>query len=500
MKIFFARNTFNSVLLLLFFCPTSMSFIFATKTPLLPFSDKTSAGKPLFEKWCTALARTYDHEWKTKHYNSDTDIGMASALNAYQFAAIVEKFIQQQSGILKRGAWVGVPAVAGNSYVKKITINDKCPSATFFMASDLHGDIASLIGCMRDLQKKKFLKDTNAFLTNKNALNGERDVYYVFLGDYIDRGVYSLETLTTLLLFAIANPQRVILLKGNHESSLQVPVADFINNELTKKFPKRKDREIVRRAFNCLATVLPDALFVVHNGTAALLCHGGIECGYHPAKLFKMRSPIAYERQKTAQYLRNMTVDYFAKKDMGNDSELAQTLFSLFSKSRLNGFLWNDFIVDAKHKETALGARSNRSIAIGKELCEKLMIYWSTPDIELRYIIRGHQHHGEMGNLLTKGPHVLWKHPEFNYGQAVLPPKSVTTLPAAPNAMGGDEKQLYNEANPSYTFLRTAKHWCLNWTIERCVAEPIALDTLKQIAPYGHNSLEKTQEPIAWKK
>ncbi|MHA1470767.1 MAG: metallophosphoesterase, partial [Candidatus Asgardarchaeia archaeon] len=43
---------------------------------------------------------------------------------------------------------------------------------------------------------------------------------FVFLGDYVDRGNYQLETLNLALLLKILDPDRIVLLRGNHETTL----------------------------------------------------------------------------------------------------------------------------------------------------------------------------------------------------------------------------------------------------------------------------------------
>jgi len=91
-------------------------------------------------------------------------------------------------------------------------VNVECPVT---IVGDLHGQFADLLQIFESMGQAP---ETN----------------YLFLGDYVDRGNHSVETIQLLVALKVRFPSRVTLLRGNHESRQITQVYGFYDEVFFK--------------------------------------------------------------------------------------------------------------------------------------------------------------------------------------------------------------------------------------------------------------------------
>ncbi|KAF5218295.1 putative serine/threonine-protein phosphatase PP1 [Trypanosoma cruzi] len=89
---------------------------------------------------------------------------------------------------------------------------------------------------------------------------------YLFLGDYVDRGKYGTEVISVLLGLKVLHPDKMYVLRGNHESESICRIYGFFD-EVKRRFSVKLFKEFTD-VFNCLpiAALIEEIALCMHGG------------------------------------------------------------------------------------------------------------------------------------------------------------------------------------------------------------------------------------------
>ncbi|ORY33719.1 Metallo-dependent phosphatase-like protein [Naematelia encephala] len=151
---------------------------------------------------------------------------------------------------LKNAEIASVCAAAREVFLSQPTLIELSPPVK--IVGDVHGQYADLI---RMFEMCGFPPQAN----------------YLFLGDYVDRGKQSLETILLLLCYKIKFPENFFLLRGNHECANVTRVYGFYDE--CKRRTNIKTWKTFIDVFNTLpiASIVASKIFCVHGGLSPSL-------------------------------------------------------------------------------------------------------------------------------------------------------------------------------------------------------------------------------------
>ncbi len=147
-----------------------------------------------------------------------------------------------------------------------IILSNNCSK---LIIGDLHGDSETLYNII--------LRENILYRLDKE------DFTLIFLGDYIDRGINQIETLAIVYTLKILYPDKVIVLRGNHEPDPSlIPHPHDFPEELVLRYGSAW-----RAIYFAVLDTFQKLPLIAHVPGEALLLHGGIPSRVWSSKSFE---------------------------------------------------------------------------------------------------------------------------------------------------------------------------------------------------------------------
>jgi len=314
-----------------------------------------------------------------------------------EFGRQLSKYLELAKIQLRKDVWVGEKPSkvfynfdCFNPYMQKMLVPE---NSDVFIWGDLHGSAHALLRKLDCLRKENYIDDNFKIMKS--------DCYFLFLGDYVDRGLYGVEVLYTLFRLKIANPDHVVLLRGNHEDmhgNIGPNCCYNFGFELYKKYGKRANA--LSRMLSAFCESLPSALFLGVDRDFILCVHGGLEFGINPKNLVRASGDVRCQLIKKVCRQSNSLQDPVLERHlkMVPRDEL-KDFVPHYSSHNGYGFLWSDFCLD---ETVFLRFNPNRGFQYGRNFTTSLLQSMSSSQARVHRIFRAHQHNGVMLELLRK--------------------------------------------------------------------------------------------------